>query len=123
MPAPAHPGDAGPSLPEPSALARRLRALVEARLLDPDLTPDALAEAAELSYSQLYRRLRDELRMTPSQFIRTVRVERAAELLRAGEGTVSEVAYAVGFNALSHFHRSFRERFGVAPTALVALRR
>jgi AraC-like DNA-binding protein len=94
--------------------------LVEARLTEPELKPDALAAAAGLSYQQLYRRLRDELGVTPSQFIRTVRVERAAELLRAGEGSVTEVAYAVGFNALSHFHRSFRERFGVAPTALAS---
>jgi AraC-like DNA-binding protein len=105
---------------EPSELERRLRRLVEARLTEPELKPDALAAAAGLSYQQLYRRLRDELGVTPSQFIRTVRVERAAELLRAGEGSVTEVAYAVGFNALSHFHRSFRERFGVAPTALAS---
>ena len=107
---------------EPSELERRLRLLVEARLTEPELNPEALAAAAGLSYQQLYRRLRDELGATPSQFIRTVRVERAAELLRAGEGSVTEVAYAVGFNALSHFHRSFRERFGVAPTALVKAR-
>jgi CheY-like chemotaxis protein len=114
------PDPAPPAAPrEPSALERRLRAVVEARLLDPDLTPETLATAVALSYQQLYRRLKDELDATPSHFIRTVRVERAAGLLRDGAGSVTEVAYAVGFNSLSHFNRCFRERFGVAPSALV----
>jgi hypothetical protein len=60
-----------------------------------------------------------ELDATPSQlFIRTVRVEHAAELLERGAGSVTEVAYAVGFNSLSHYHRCFRERFGASPVAV-----
>jgi CheY-like chemotaxis protein len=103
----------------PSAVVLRLRAVVEANLTEPDFNPEALAAGAGLSYQQLYRRLREELDMTPSHFIRTVRVERAAALLREAAGSVTEVAYAVGFNSLSHFNRCFRERFGVAPSALV----
>jgi transcriptional regulator GlxA family with amidase domain len=56
---------------------------------------------------------------TPSQFIRTVRVERAADLLGDGAGSVTEVAYSVGFNSLSYFHRCYRERFGASPTSPV----
>jgi AraC-like DNA-binding protein len=103
--------------PVRSELEERLRAIVEANLLEPDFNPDALATAAGLSYQTLYRRLRDEVEATPSQLIRTVRVERAADLLRDGAGNVTEVAYSVGFNSLSHFHRSYRERFGASPTA------
>jgi DNA-binding response OmpR family regulator len=100
----------------PSALERRLRALVVARLTDDTLSPEALAAAAGLSYHQLYRGLRDELHTTPSRFVRGVRVECAAELLRQGAGSVTEVAYAVGFASLSYFSRAFQERFGVAPS-------
>jgi CheY-like chemotaxis protein len=100
-----------------SALETRLRAIVEARLTEPDFNPEALAAAAGMSYKSLYRRLAAEVDATPSQFIRTVRVERAADLLKDGAGSVTEVAYSVGFNSLSHFHRCFRERFGAAPTA------
>jgi signal transduction histidine kinase/AraC-like DNA-binding protein len=103
--------------PVRSELEERLRAIVEANLLEPDFNPDALAAAAGFSYQTLYRRLREELSATPSQLIRTVRVERAADLLRDGAGSVTEVAYSVGFNSLSHFHRSYRERFGASPTA------
>jgi CheY-like chemotaxis protein/AraC-like DNA-binding protein len=107
---------AGPVPAAPSALERRLRALVVARLTDDTLSPEALAAAAGLSYHQLYRGLRDELHTTPSRFVRGVRVECAAELLRQGAGSVTEVAYAVGFASLSYFSRAFQERFGVPPS-------
>jgi signal transduction histidine kinase/CheY-like chemotaxis protein len=108
-------------LPEPSTsllspFARDLRAALEPHLSDPDFSPEALAAAVGLSYQQLYRRLAAELQATPSQFIRTVRVERAAELLREGTGSITEVAYSVGFNSLSYFNRAFHERFGAAPS-------
>ncbi|HSG46368.1 MAG TPA: ATP-binding protein, partial [Longimicrobiales bacterium] len=116
-------GEAVPpaTVPETSApLDSRLRPLVEARLADPDFGPDALATDAGLSYHQLYRALRDELGVTPSGFIRRVRVECAAALLRAGAGNVTEIAYSVGFESLSYFRRAFHERFGASPTAHLA---
>jgi AraC-like DNA-binding protein len=70
-----------------------------------------------MSYHQLYRALRDEMATTPTHFIRRVRVERASELLRSGAGSVTEVAYAVGFESLSYFNRVFHERFSVPPSA------
>ncbi|MES3034861.1 MAG: ATP-binding protein [Gemmatimonadota bacterium] len=98
-----------------SVIGQRLRPLVLARLTDESLTPATLAEAAGLSYHQMYRALNSEAGSTPSRFIRGVRAERAAEMLRGGEGSVSEIAYAVGFESLSYFSRAFRERFGVSP--------
>jgi DNA-binding response OmpR family regulator len=102
--------------PTASALDQRLRPLVEARLHDPEFSPIALASAAGLSYHQLYRALRDELGSTPSRFIRTVRVECAAELLARRAGSITEIAYSVGFESLSYFNRAFRERYGAAPS-------
>lgn len=90
---------------------------VEARLADPDLTMEDLAAVVHLSYAQFYRRLKEDTGATPVQFVRAVRLERAAALLDEGAGRVSEVAYAVGFNSLSYFSRCFREHFGVTPSA------
>jgi signal transduction histidine kinase/AraC-like DNA-binding protein len=104
----------------PTPLDARLRPLVEACLADPDFGPNALADAAGLSYHQLYRALRDELGLTPSGFIRRVRVECAAALLRQGAGSVTEVAYSVGFDSLSYFRRAFHERFDASPTKYLA---
>ncbi|HLT47073.1 MAG TPA: two-component regulator propeller domain-containing protein [Rubricoccaceae bacterium] len=108
--------------PEPpaeamSAFERQVRAVVTANLTEPGFDVEALAEAVALSRSQLHRRLREEAGTTPSALIRTVRVEAAARLLREGAGTVSEVAYAVGFESLSHFSRCFRAHYGVNPSA------
>jgi len=103
--------------PARSPFEQRLREIVETHLGEPEFNPEVLADEAALSYKQLYRRLREEQDETPSQFIRRVRVERAAQLLAERAGTVSEVAYAVGFNSLSYFNRSFREHFDCAPSA------
>ncbi|MEP6621037.1 MAG: two-component regulator propeller domain-containing protein [bacterium] len=105
-----------PTAAEPPAIVRKLRPLVEARLTDPALDPNELAAAAGLSYHQMYRALRDEVGVSPSRFIRTVRVECAAELLKRGAGSVTEIAYSVGFESLSYFSRAFSERFDVAPS-------
>jgi CheY-like chemotaxis protein len=104
----------------PSALERRLRPLVEAALHEPAFGPEALAAAAGLSYHQLYRALREEPGMSPSRYIRMVRVECAAALLRQGAGSVTGVAYAVGFESLSYFGRAYRERYGVPPSEHLA---
>jgi AraC-like DNA-binding protein len=45
-----------------------------------------------------------------------VRVECAAALLRSGAGSITEIAYSVGFESLSYFRRAFRERFGTSPS-------
>jgi signal transduction histidine kinase/CheY-like chemotaxis protein/ligand-binding sensor domain-containing protein/AraC-like DNA-binding protein len=116
-------GEAAPPVSAPAApspLDLRLRPLVQARLLDPAFNPEGLATAAGLSYHQLYRSLRDDLDTTPSKYIRTVRAECAADLLRRGAGSVTEVAYAVGFESLSYFRRAFKERYGTAPSDFLA---
>jgi AraC-like DNA-binding protein len=58
--------------------------------------------------------------VTPSGFIRRVRVECAAELLQQRAGTVTEIAYSVGFDSLSYFRRAFHERFDASPTKYLA---
>ena len=105
-----------------SGLDLKLRPLVEAHLVDSKFGPEVLAELASLSYHQLYRSLRDELGTTPSRYIRTVRAECAATLLKQGAGSVTEIAYAVGFESLSYFRRAFRERFEATPSDFLASR-
>lgn len=118
-------GDAIVSIPEPEAAAidQKLRPIIEARIGDAALIPESLAADAAMSYHQMYRALRDELGVSPSRFIRGVRVECAAKLLRAGEGNVTEVAYSVGFESLSYFSRAFHERFGESPSAFLKSRK
>ncbi len=112
-------GEATQEALPPSAFARRVRQVIEEHLHEEAFTVPMLAEAVGLSYSRLHARVTEECEMSPSHLIRTIRLERAAGLLRNREGNISEIAYAVGFNSLSYFNRRFREHFGMTPSAYV----
>jgi signal transduction histidine kinase/DNA-binding response OmpR family regulator len=94
-----------------------VREAVRAHLSDPDFGVEALAEAMGQSRSTLYRRLRDSIGETPTAVLRTLRLRYAAALLEEKRGTVSEVAYAVGFKSVSHFSKSFRDVYDVSPSS------
>ena len=92
-------------------------AYVMEHLADPDLAVADLANAAAMSPRTLRRRLKEATGHTPTQFLKTMRLEAAARLLQQDAGTIAEVAYAVGFNSHSYFSRSFKSHFGVSPSA------
>ncbi len=96
-------------------LANVRRVILE-RLGDEDFGVEALAEALGQSRAHLYRRLGELQDRSPAELIRLMRLDRGAELLRAKAGTVSEVAYAVGFKSVSHFSRAFRRHYDVTPS-------
>ena len=99
------------------AFLERLQSVIEARLDDESFTVEALADALGQSRGHLHRRLRAILNQSPSEAIRTMRLARAAQLLKGQAGLVSEVAYAVGFKSVAHFSTCFREQYGVSPSA------
>ncbi len=72
-----------------------------------------------LSESQIYRKLKSITDKSTAVFIRSVRLQKAKELIQTSNKTVSEIAYKVGFNDTSWFSRSFKEEFGVPPSDLV----
>lgn len=110
-----------PEDPEPEwgPFEARLRAEVHSRLTEPDLSAQDLADVVGLSYSQMHRRLKAEAGMTPTELVRQVRLEHALALLKRENCTISEAAYAVGFNSLSYFNRCFKAVYGVSPTAFL----
>ena len=73
-----------------------------------------------MSQSQLVRKLKALTGQTAVEFIRHVRLRQAADRLRRGDGTVSEIAYAVGFESLSYFTRAFQAVYGVLPSTLLS---
>jgi signal transduction histidine kinase/CheY-like chemotaxis protein len=85
-------------------------------LAEPSFGAEALAEAVGMSRRQLTRKLKALLDEPPSDLLRRLRLERAAQLLEAEHGRISEVAYAVGFKSASHFTRIFRAHFGCTPS-------
>jgi AraC-like DNA-binding protein len=69
-----------------------------------------------MSQSALYRKLKALSGFTIAEFIRGIRLKKAAQLLRSQSYTISEIAYMVGFNDLKHFRNSFKEQYKVSPS-------
>ena len=75
-----------------------------------------IAKSAFVSERECLRLFSSSLGISPWQFLLSCRIRDAEELLRKGEGTVSDVAYRVGFNSLSHFSSLFRRKHGMTPS-------
>jgi len=111
-----------PSDTSSSSFDERVRSIVRTHLSDPDFSVADLADEMALSRGHLTDKVKDELGQTPTALLRSMRLEQGAELLAAEEGTVTEVAYAVGFNSLSYFSRCFKDEYGVPPSSYRAER-
>jgi AraC-like DNA-binding protein len=92
----------------------RVRGILQARLVNP---PSLEELGRETGVSQFYlsRIFSEEMGMTIPQYLRRMRMLRAAELLRAGRHNVTEAAFAVGYSSLGHFSKSFCEVVGCCP--------
>ena len=95
----------------------RIAQVVEENVSSLELNGTFIGEQCGMSEKQLYRTLKKHLGVTPSEYIRNVRLQKAAMLLKQRYFMVSEVAYMVGFSAPSYFSKCFQEYFGVAPSA------
>lgn len=96
--------------------ALQLTQFVVSNISNTDLVVLNLALEAGMSERQLYRWMQQHLNTTPNLFIRQIKMERARCLLEAGEyGTVSEVAYAVGYKRPAYFTQVFEHSFGIKP--------
>jgi AraC-like DNA-binding protein len=69
-----------------------------------------------MSKMQLYRKLKALTGQSPSEFVRNLRLKRAASLISQRSGNISEIAYTVGFNNLSYFAKCFKELYQVTPS-------
>ena len=97
---------------------RQLQEIVEVKINQTDLAVLDLCRAVQLSHSQVYRKLKALTGQTPVQFIRSIRLRKAKELLQSSTLNISEIAYEVGFSDPNYFSRSFQQTFGSPPTAI-----
>ncbi|MEP2023735.1 MAG: two-component regulator propeller domain-containing protein [Reichenbachiella sp.] len=100
-------------------LISKIKEIIEANLGNPDLTPAFLCTELALSSSKLYRKITELTDMSPNEFIRTIRLKKAAYLLKSKNYNVSEVANSVGFNDPLYFSRRFKKQFGYSPSELI----
>jgi AraC-like DNA-binding protein len=90
--------------------------LVSEKMGEAEFNAEAFQKEMGMSKTHFYRKVQELTHQSPGQYIRTMRLAKARQLLEAGEGNVSEIAYEVGFNNLSYFSRCFRNEFGILPS-------
>ncbi|MGD1961249.1 MAG: helix-turn-helix domain-containing protein [Fulvivirga sp.] len=90
--------------------------ILEKELDNHELSVDRFAKELAMSRVQLHRKMKAIIGCSASEFIRQYRIKKANEYLKAGKGSVSEIAYSVGFNNLSYFTKSFKEVYKINPS-------
>jgi len=98
-----------------ATMARILKYVTE-HIDTPDLKIDNIADAMGMSRSVLYTKIKQQLGMTPIDFVRHVRIMRACELLKDTDESLSSVAFAVGFSDAKYFSKVFKRETGIVPT-------
>lgn len=91
-------------------------AIVEKNMSNSDFYVDDLGKEMGLSRMQLYRKLKGLIGQSANEFVRSIRLKRAAQLLNQGSMNISEITYEVGFNDLQYFRDCFKKQFGVNPS-------
>ena len=94
----------------------KLQGIMEQNLDNDQLTVDDMASMMGLGRTVFYRKVRGLTGYSPNEYIRIIRMKKAAELLLEDRLTVSEISYKVGINDPLYFSKCFKQQFSVAPT-------
>lgn len=98
--------------------ADRLQVIMEKQMSNADFTIDDFAQLMKLGRTNFYRKVRGVTGYSPNEYMRVMRMKKAAELLATDASlTVSEVSYSVGMNDPFYFSKCFKQQFGVSPSA------
>lgn len=101
--------------PQEAQFLQKINQLIEKNIDTPSFDTAALCTAMNMSRTQLFRRLKPLIRQAPACYIKTIRLQKAKELLETTSLTVGEVTYKTGFQSQSHFTKVFIQHYGVAP--------
>ena len=102
--------------PKEAAFLISINQCILKNLEDERFDANALSSAIAMSRAQLFRRLKSLTGNSPGYYIKTMRLEKAKELLETSDVTVSEAAYKTGFNSPSNFTKVFSEKYGITPS-------
>ena len=102
-------------------IIKELKQVMEKNIPDTEFNVDQLCRKLYMSHATLYRKIHALTGETPTDFIRSYRLKRGAELLKSGVGTVLEVALEVGFSSANYFTKCFKKKFHQLPTEYQAI--
>jgi len=92
-------------------------AVVEENISNPGFSVEEMSRLLFMSRVAMYKKLFALTGKTPIEFIRTIRLQRAAQLLESSQMTISEIAYEVGFNNPKHFSKCFKDEYKTLPSS------
>jgi len=94
---------------------QKIRMIIEANMSDASFSVEQLAEKAHLNRTQLFRKLKWLTGLSPNDFIKDLRLQKAADMIRQNTDTITQIGYAVGFHDQSYFSKCFKKQFGTTP--------
>ena len=97
----------------------KLNKIIDEHLSEEEFSIEDLGKGVNMSRSQVHRKLTALTGKSPSLYMRSLRLAKASELIRAQTGNISEIAYSVGFSSPAYFTRCFKEEFGFPPSDMV----
>lgn len=104
---------------EADPFSRQCYEFIKQHLDDSQLSVEMLANEMHINRSHFQRKIKTLTGFSPSELIKTVRMEKALELLQKKEGNITEIAYATGFTSQSYFTKCFSDHFGYPPSQVV----
>ena len=102
-----------------AAFIMKMKEELEKHLSDESYNMVSMAESMYMSQSSLYRKVKSLTGVSPNEFVRDFRLQKAAEMLSSGEYLANEVYQKVGFNSVSYFSLCFKKKYGVSPVRYV----
>ena len=97
------------------AFLEKVIKLINENIADNELNVDFLARNIGMSRVHMYRKIKELTNQSAYDFIKTIRMQQASEILSKQKVNISEVAYALGYSNLSHFSNSFKDYYGLSP--------
>ena len=101
-------------------LMERIMKVVNENMSDSDFNVEKMCDEVGVSRTQLHRKLKEMTGVPTSEFLRNIRLNEAARLIREGKINITQVSYMVGFANNSHFSTAFKKYFGMSPTEYAA---
>lgn len=96
----------------------KIMEVIEAHLSEEEFSIEEISEEIGMSRAQFYRKLKALTGKSPSLFLRTIRLNKAKEMIQSKELSISEISYKVGFASPAYFSRCFKDEFGYPPSGL-----
>ncbi|MBC7888240.1 MAG: response regulator [Ferruginibacter sp.] len=111
------------TVPVNDSFIQQVLAVIEKNMANPDFSVEQMSRVMCMSRGALYKKMFSLTGKTPLEFIQSIRMQRAAQLLEKGEMTVAEVAYEVGFNNPKYFSKNFKLEYNALPSSFLATKK